>query len=1208
MIKKALPYLLSLAIIFGSFAAFPISAADSGLKPAEISAAYTSDGWYRTYPGNSSDTATRYIEIAEDGADDIGSLHFVNSGNQGDMRVNIEKYIPAGNYTLSFKIKGNRKYPNESFYFSDFASRGDINKRVQLIPNSYGYSGWTEITRSFTSYGGNNYIFFFSQYNGDSSIYIDNFKVLDSDGNDMLEGAGNFCVSDSGSGETVKMLQPYDDVNEEYWYRTYPGGADTASRYIEIAKDGADDIGSLHFVNSGTNQGDMRINIAKTIPAGSYTLSLKLKGTRSSSDMAFYFCDYALRGSTDKRIELMSGVKSYSDWTEVTFPFTSDGRSNYIIFFSQHNGDSSIYIDNLKILDSESNDVLDGLGNFDRLAEDSGGEDPVPEDVLTLYDSKTAGGWYNYSETAFTNLRKAEIVGDGCFDNGSLHIKNTAAAGDIRVCVNKTVPAGEYTLKVNVKGKKGVITEAFYFSSLTDAANSFELFPKNSFSDWTELCGSFKTNGGNDFIIFFSQYNGASDIYLDNLRVIDENGVDMLGGLGSFSSEPQIGEQTSVRMTPQLESGDESGFKLSIDERSLIGPVTAADGAVILNGEIKNGIAFKAAADGILSIDYAAAEGDVLSIDGALSDNYYKKHVGPVSFRYSGGKWRNLLTANGADFYFFETLIENCGFADGTDGWEQNPKSGVGSDTVFQYQEGYDGASLGVKHNAASGELTYKVRTSDYIPVSAGETYHLRLMVKATGSMRLGASLRGNGNYTVPAESGLNTVVTGGTDGWQQLNYTFTLPADDKGLTAVKVQLDNQFYSSDAEILYDNIAFYREYQPGDVTADGEVDIRDFVRFKKAAAGTAEYASPNAADLNGNGFVNIIDFTTLRRRLLGLSDYGSEPYVAVVAPYDTVYPYNSIAKGYLTAENASAEDYAFKMTDSAQDVRIVLECPVENASFKVEYATKADYSDAVAVNTSSKSVAVNNLYRNTVYYVRVTAYANGFVRTDESTFKTADIGPRVMTVGGITNVRDLGGYATSFGRTTVQGIAFRGAQPDLKGKSLLTSQGARVLGEDIAVKLDLDLRTASENGNMTASVIKSADYFNCRIGSYSAAFSENQKEFFYNVFASYADVNNYPIYVHCVYGADRTGTVCYILNALLGVDEKTLIQDYEYTTFSYAGLRSSQSDDMKAFLSAFNSLSGKTAAEKAESYLHSIGITDEQIATIRGIFFGDIPVG
>ncbi|MFQ8953365.1 MAG: hypothetical protein ACLR56_10395 [Oscillospiraceae bacterium] len=33
--------------------------------------------------------------------------------------------------------------------------------------------------------------------------------------------------------------------------------------------------------------------------------------------------------------------------------------------------------------------------------------------------------------------------------------------------------------------------------------------------------------------------------------------------------------------------------------------------------------------------------------------------------------------------------------------------------------------------------------------------------------------------------------------------------------------------------------------------------------------------------------------------------------------------------------------------------------MENAEFKVEYGTKADYSNAVTVNTTAKSIAVNN---------------------------------------------------------------------------------------------------------------------------------------------------------------------------------------------------------------------------------------------------------
>lgn len=1197
MIKKILPYLLSFAIILSAFSPLPLSAVSTGnLIPGTISSDYSSDYWYRTYPGGSADTSTRYIEIAKEGADDVGSLHFVNSGNQGDMRVNISKTIVAGEYTLKFKIKGSRAFA-ESLYFVE---GGNDEGRVQLMPGVKSYSDWTEITLPFTSRGGSTYGFFFSQYNAAASIYIDNFKVLDADGNDMLEGAGNFCTEGADE-ETNKMQQPYDGETEDYWYRTWLSGADTSVRFIEIAESGCDDTGSLHIVNKPVEkQGDMRVGFKKTIPAGAYTLQFNIKGSLKLADQQFYFKESGQSDYTD-----LISKTSYPDWERVELPFTSRGGSVFGITVSQYNWETDIYIDNFKILDSEGNDVLDGMGNFDRLA--SGGDEPdIPEDVLTLHDSSTANSWYKYSDGTYTAIRKAEIVGDGCFDNGALHIRNVTQGGDIRVCVNKTVPAGEYTLKANIKGKKGVLSEAFYFSSLSDTANSFTFFNKNTYADWTEVTSTFKTNGGIDFIIFFSQYNGDCDIYLDNLRIIDKDGNDMLDGLGSFCTDPAVGEQAEGKITPSLISGNAAGLNAALPERALIGELKAADGAVLLNGKKNTNVKFKAYADGSMDISYSANEGDILSLDGDFTDNYYKKHIGPASFRYSGGKWENLLTADKAEFYFFETLIENSGFTSGIDGWEQNSLPAGSKDTISSETAGYDGAALRVTHSKASGDSVYKVRTSKYIPVTAGATYKLRLYVKASGNMRLGASLRGNGSSAVPAESGLNTAITNSTDGWQQMNYTFTLPQD-ATLTGVKVQLDNAFYSSDAEILYDSIAFYRVCEPGDVNADGSLDILDMIRFKKVRAGIAEYTSPNAADINGNGYINTIDAAMIKRLLLGLTDYGSVPEVAMIAP-DTAYSYNASARAYLTAENPTVDDYAVLMTDSAQDIKIVLECPVEGAKFKVEYGTRADYSDAVTVNTTGKSIAVNNLLRNTKYYVRITATANGITRQAESSFKTADIGPRVMTVGGITNVRDLGGYETSFGKTTLQGLAFRGAQLDIKGTSRLTAQGAELLGTDIALGLEIDLRTASETGGLTKSIVTSAKYLNSRIGSYTAAFSSDQKELFRQIFASYADVNNYPIYVHCVYGADRTGTVCYILNALLGVDEKTLIQDYEFTTFSDAGLRSAATNaEMKAFLSSFCALSGDTPAEKAENYLLSIGVTSEEISTIRGIFFGEIPI-
>ncbi len=1199
MIKKILPYLLSFAIILSAFSPLPLSAAVSAgnLRPVTIADGYSSDGWYRTYPGGAADTSTRYIEIAEDGADDVGSLHFVNSGKQGDMRVNIIKNIPAGEYTLKFKIKGSREYSTESLYFANSSNDEGL---AQLIPGEKSYPNWTELTVPFKTVGGNTFGFFFSQYNRQTSIYIDNFKVLDASGNDMLDGAGNFCTEGTGE-KTNKMQQPYDSETEDYWYRTWLSGTDTSVRFIEISEPGCDDEGSLHIVNKPTEkQGDMRVGFKKTIPAGAYTLQFNIKGSLKLADQQFYFKESGQSVYAD-----LISKTSYPEWEKVELPFTSKGGSIFGITVSQYNWETDIYIDNFKILDSEGNDVLDGMGNFDRLA--SGGDEPdIPEDVLTLHDSSTANSWYKYSDGTYTAIRKAEIVGDGCFDNGALHIRNVTQGGDIRVCVNKSIPAGEYTLKANIKGKKGVLSEAFYFSSLSDTGNSFTFFSKNTYADWTEVTSAFKTNGGSDFIIFFSQYNGDCDIYLDNLRIIDKDGNDMLDGLGSFCTDPAVGDQSDIQIIPSLISGSAAGLTASLPERALIGELKAADGAVLLNGEKNTNVKFKAYADGSMDISYSANEGDILSLDGDFTDNYYKKHIGPVSFRYSGGKWQNLLTADKAEFYFFESLIENSGFTSGIDGWEQNSLPAGSKDTISSETAGYDGAALRVTHSKASGDSVYKVRTSKYIPVTAGATYKLRLYVKASGNMRLGASLRGNGSSAVPAESGLNTAITNSTDGWQQMNYTFTLPQD-ATLTGVKVQLDNAFYSSDAEILYDSIAFYRVCEPGDVNADGSLDILDMIRFKKVRAGIAEYTSPNAADINGNGYINTIDAAMIKRLLLGLTDYGSVPEVAMIAP-DTAYPYNDQAKAYLTAKNPTVDDYAVYMSDSAQDVKIVLECPVENTEFKVEYGTKADYSNAVTVNTTAKSIAVNNLLRNTKYYVRITATANGITRQAESSFKTADIGPRVMTVGGITNVRDLGGYETSFGKTTLQGLAFRGAQLDIKGVSRLTAQGAELLGTDIALGLEIDLRTASETGGLTKSVVTSAKYLNSRIGSYTAAFSSDQKELFRQIFASYADVNNYPIYVHCVYGADRTGTVCYILNALLGVDEKTLIQDYEFTTFSDAGLRSAATNaEMKAFLSSFCALSGDTPAEKAENYLLSIGVTSEEISTIRGIFFGEIPI-
>jgi hypothetical protein len=97
-------------------------------------------------------------------------------------------------------------------------------------------------------------------------------------------------------------------------------------------------------------------------------------------------------------------------------------------------------------------------------------------------------------------------------------------------------------------------------------------------------------------------------------------------------------------------------------------------------------------------------------------------------------------------------------------------------------------------------------------------------------------------------------------------------------------------------------------------------------------------------------------------------------------------------------------------------------------------------------------------------------------------------------------------------------------------------------------------------------------------------------------------------MHCTAGADRTGSVVYILQALLGVSELECAQGYEFTSFSIYGLRG-ESDphngnrykEMKEMLQAYP---GNNLQEKTENYLLSIGVTETEIYNIKAIFFGE----
>ena len=103
-------------------------------------------------------------------------------------------------------------------------------------------------------------------------------------------------------------------------------------------------------------------------------------------------------------------------------------------------------------------------------------------------------------------------------------------------------------------------------------------------------------------------------------------------------------------------------------------------------------------------------------------------------------------------------------------------------------------------------------------------------------------------------------------------------------------------------------------------------------------------------------------------------------------------------------------------------------------------------------------------------------------------------------------------------------------------------------------------------------------------------------------------STYPVYIHCMGGADRTGMIALYLRALLGESDEDIHLDYELTALStYAagakegadGFRSRYAPYYRAFLDRLQDYApGKTLKEAVPAFLCHCGIPREQLDTIR----------
>ena len=292
--------------------------------------------------------------------------------------------------------------------------------------------------------------------------------------------------------------------------------------------------------------------------------------------------------------------------------------------------------------------------------------------------------------------------------------------------------------------------------------------------------------------------------------------------------------------------------------------------------------------------------------------------------------------------------------------------------------------------------------------------------------------------------------------------------------------------------------------------------------------------------------------------------------------------------------------------------------------KVKFWSKEDKSDiretSVSVSGGKATASLENLFRATKYRVQV---FNGDNVSNSYEFKTGDY-PRTISFGGIKNVRDLGGFVTSYGVRTNQGLMYRGyyiddGNPGSHGQNY-NAETQRVQDELLNIGLELDLQKSSETGGRTKSALSTdempVDYQCLTLVSYENFLKQDSFKNLPTVMHLLAQSDETHVYFHCWGGADRTGMLDFFVNAILGVSYTDLIEEFELTTQTNnkrCHMHNSSSAHYPKFMNAF--INGytdgdvvwedfdpnATVNENCEKWLLDVaGVAKEDIERIREI--------
>ena len=519
--------------------------------------------------GYNSKGSVRFTLSAENNTGDGTNLALAaNLGLEVGKKYSYSFYFkPVALTKLWIRMNGTTNNGGGAVAFSDgvlSATQGSSCTKVAPAGN-----GWYRVyspTANEHKINWNNMPFFLVTGGGDVDLYIDNFSILDDNGNEMVtnggfEGTavdvtrGNNAVTEFGNISEISGLTYSDAV----------GYNSTGSVYYKKAA--ADNTANVNLAipqNLGLATGT-KYKISYYIKPVAMSTKLWARingGVTNAGAAAVYFDENG--GLTTNGASFLSIAAAGNGWYRIETSYNEHqiGWSGMPIILAESGGDLEFYMDNFSILDEEGKEMITN-GGFDYVAPtpDAGRDDNIITELGNIAEinglkySDSVG--YNstssvrYTKTAAENTGNVGIAMPqnlgmiaGEKYSFSFYIKPIAMT-NLWIRVNGTPNGGAGAIKLNAQGSL-CTTNAASFISVTSAGNGWYKVASNTSAEhkiaWSGMELLLATSGGN------------IDFYLDEFSLTNEAGDEMIKNGGFEYQEPEEEEPDKEQVVKRFDN------------------------------------------------------------------------------------------------------------------------------------------------------------------------------------------------------------------------------------------------------------------------------------------------------------------------------------------------------------------------------------------------------------------------------------------------------------------------------------------------------------------------------------------------------------------------------------------------------------------------------------------------------------------------------